>query len=109
MDEQLEQQIPAGTGEMQTEETISQADGETEKEEWHVDETAISQGEMNNECPTEEAENASDAGLSAENLVEPSPQVATAEGPVPGGEEGDEENTSPTTGVVPPPHEGRVI
>ena len=63
MDEQLEQQIPAGTGEMQTEEAISQADGETEKEEWHVDETAISQGEMNNECPTEEAENASDAGL----------------------------------------------
>ena len=109
MNEELEQQIPAGTGEMQTEEAISQADGETEKEEWHVDETAISQGEMNNECPTEEAENASDAGLSAENLVEPSPQVATAEGPVPGGEEGDEENTSPTTGVVPPPHEGRVL
>ena len=63
MNEQLEQQIPAGTGEMQTDEAISQADGETEKEEWHVDETAISQGEMNNECPTEEAENASDAGL----------------------------------------------
>ena len=65
MNEQLEQQIPAGTGEMQTEEAISQADGETEKEEWHVDETVISQGEMNNECPTEEAENASAAGLSA--------------------------------------------
>ena len=65
MDEQLEQPIEGGTGEVLPEETVSPAGEEAVEE--TVNETGTQETEVNTESPTDEtADNAdSDAGLSA--------------------------------------------
>ena len=121
MDEQLENTIERGGDHaaIHEETAVSPANGEINEEADKEAETESLQ-QVNTESPTEEAVNAPDAGLSdtlpqSAELTAPSeretelPSPATAEGLVHGGEEGGEENTSPTTDVVPPPHEGRVL
>ncbi len=121
MDEQLENTIERGGDHAAIHEktAVSPADGEINEEADQEAKTKTLQ-QVNTESPTEEAVNAPDAGLSdalpqSAELTAPSerepelPSPATAEGLVHGGEEGGEENTSPTTNVVPPPHEGRVL
>ena len=108
MDEQLEHALErAGTETAVHEEAAVQVPSPDPAPE-EATHTGVEETEVKTESPTEEAKDASAAGLSSTEEGE-LPYPATANGLVPGGEEGGAENTSPTTGVVPPPHEGRVL
>ncbi len=100
MDEQLENTIERGGNHAAIHEKTDVPPADREINEEADKETKNeSLQQVNTESPTEEVENAPNVGLSSTEerpAVEKDSLV------------GDEDNTSPTTNVVPPPHEGRV-